>query len=690
MNYFKSELDSLRTTQLMILGAHTFFSVLLFSEDLFLGWESWVVPLIALQLIFCWYLHLMQSYDANVRLHIYALLEMIMFFFYGIHATSFNDLAPVMIIVLLLYTMAAIPEVIWVSMIVYYLTALFDLLFVPETRPPMTTLGITRIVLHFSMILLGGLISRMIIKKGWLAVQEFLGKINDLEETNRRTEEFLTNVSHELRTPINAVIGISSVMIKNDMEPEQKQNLTAVREAGQRLFDQIEDILDHTELRTGRLTVQNENYMISSLIGDLYTDFRTSHRTRVGELILDVDPRLPTLLNGDVRKIKKIMHHLIANSLKFTDQGCVLVRLRGIPKAYGLNLFIEVTDTGIGIEENEIDRITEQFYQTMGGKSKSVGGLGLGLPIVHGLATAMNGFFQIKSVRGRGTTALVSIPQTIIDKTPCMHLEHSEEISAVFYDRPNSYADSRIRDYYNETVLALAQGLGVPLSFATTLDGVMDRVSHGAATHLFTGWAEYHKAEDYFDTIKKKVRVIVGVDEDHATLVREGIHTISLPFNGFAITRELMSKKTIDHGTETFMNRQMICPYVRALVVDDEPMNLVVAKGIFKDYRLITETAGSGKEAIEKCQKSSYDLIFLDHMMPQMDGVETMHRLRKAHPGKTLKIIALTANAVSGAKDMFFAEGFDEFLAKPLEYPELERVLRRLLPDSSITYISAR
>ncbi|MBQ9631796.1 MAG: response regulator, partial [Lachnospiraceae bacterium] len=431
-------------------------------------------------------------------------------------------------------------------------------------------------------------------------------------------------------------------------------------------------------------------YTISSLLGDLYSEIRTSYHLRLEELILDVDPLLPSQLNGDVRKIKKIMRHLISNSLKFTEQGCVLVRLRGIEKPYGLNLFLEVIDTGIGIEDGEIDRLTEQFYQAMGGKSKSVGGLGLGLPIVHGLVTEMNGFFQISSARGRGTRAQISIPQTIIDKAPCMRLEHPERLAAIFYDRPDSYADGRVRDYYNETVIRLARGLGVPLHFATTLGSLEERVAHGGITHVFTGWSEYHNDMDFFDALSEQLKVVVAVDDPHERFVGTGIRTINLPFNGFSVTRELANATAIDHNTETFLNRQMICPYIRALVVDDEPMNLVVAKGIFRDYRLIVETATSGKEAIEKCQSSTYDLIFLDHMMPQMDGVETMHRLRKAHPERTLRIIALTANAVSGAKDMFFNEGFDEFLAKPLEYPELERVLRRLLPESSITYISAR
>ncbi|MBR1628294.1 MAG: response regulator, partial [Lachnospiraceae bacterium] len=185
------------------------------------------------------------------------------------------------------------------------------------------------------------------------------------------------------------------------------------------------------------------------------------------------------------------------------------------------------------------------------------------------------------------------------------------------------------------------------------------------------------------------IHVIVAMNGDEISYLETGILTNKFPLNGFAVVRAMDNDAAKDHSTETFMNRQLICPYVRALVVDDEPMNLVVAKGVFRDYRLIVETANSGREALKKCETEHFDLIFLDHMMPEMDGVEVMHLLRKAHPDAPFHIIALTANATSSARDMFFREGFDEFLAKPLENTELERVLRKLLPESSVTYIAA-
>ena len=160
----KKDWEIRRSAHLLILFTHTFFTFLLISEDIILGWEYWVLPVLMLQLIFCWSMHLFSMYTSSIRIHIFAGFEFLFFFFYGVHETSFYDLAPVMTILLLLYTSAQRREVIIAGMITYYMTAVFDLILIPQVRPELTMLNLTRLALHFSMVTLGGGISLIIIK----------------------------------------------------------------------------------------------------------------------------------------------------------------------------------------------------------------------------------------------------------------------------------------------------------------------------------------------------------------------------------------------------------------------------------------------------------------------------------------------------------------------------------------------
>ena len=681
--------ESVRGIHLLILFSYTIFCIILIIEDLFLNWERWALPLLLFALFFCWGLHLTQRYSPHIRVRFYAICEMMTFFFYGIHETSFYDLAPVIIVILLIYTATEETGLILNFVEVYYLTIIYDLLFNPADRPAMTILSVTRFFLHVLLVLLGGWVSFSFIhmRRGKDAL--FRNRIRQLEDTNQRTEDFLTNVSHELRTPINVVIGISSVMLKKENDGEKHQQLRSIRDAGHRLFEQIDDILDHTELHSGRLQLQNENYMISSLIGDLHSESAFLQPTKDLALIFDIDPSVPAVLYGDSRKIKKILRHLIDNALKFTQTGGAYVCVRSVKREYGVNLQITVSDTGTGISEKDIDRVTEQFFQGNSGRSRSTGGLGLGLPIVSGLISAIGGFLQIKSKEGEGSTIKLSIPQKVVDPSPCMTIDNASGLHIASYNRPDIYEGSRVLDFYTAATTSLAGSLQVDLHSVTKLRRLKLLTRQIALTHVFVGMPEYREDPAFFASLSEQTSVFLLKDAKDLTPLPERIHVIPMPYSSFSIVNALnRNPDTEENGSSSaFGSGQMVCPGIRILVVDDEIMNLVVAKGIFRNYQLIVETAQSGHEALEICRRQDFDLVFLDHMMPEMDGVELMKRMRSEYPDRKWSIITLTANAVSSAREMFFREGFDEFLSKPLEQLEFERVLRKFLPQDTIRYI---
>ncbi len=681
------EQEKQRVTHLIVLLCYTILALGLTVESILLGWDLGAVMLILAGLVACWVLHITGKIPEDIRQWIYVVLTMLTFFFYGIHDTSIYDMATLMTVVIIMYISTEKYSVINLCMAVYFFMMFYDFVFIAGRTMEYTSLMISRTMLHLMLVYMAGRLAKIIIRRRRQERKNTNDIVAALEDTNRRTEDFLTNVSHELRTPINVVTGLTAVMLKTEEDSEKRKNILSVQMAGHRLFSQIEDILDYTEIDTGRIKVTEDTYMISSIVNDIIAGNRMQEQENAPELIFDMDAGIPSLLVGDRRKIKKIIKHLVDNAMKFTKKGGVYVRIFALPKEYGINLCIRVSDTGIGIDEENLSKIKERFYQSNGGRNRRAGGLGLGIPIVCGMTTAMEGFLQIESVEEDGTTVSVSIPQKVADASPCLSVTDRESLCLGCYLRPEKYEVPEVRNYYNETITHMVRGLDLVLHRVFNLEELAKLVSVYQLTHLFIGKEEYEEDKKYFERFDTNTEIVVIAD-DSLVLQREShIKQIRKPFCCLPVISMLNAGPA--KGTDRSEKECMVCPGVRALVVDDEPMNRMVAEGILRDYQMQVKTAESGMKALELCDKEKFDLIFLDHMMPEMDGVETLKRLRKMYTeeGETLTVIAFTANAVSSAREMFLREGFDEFVSKPIEYLELERVLKKVLPKSSIVFV---
>ena len=588
------------------------------------------------------------------------------------------DLAPLMILIMILFSITEKSSIIRLCVITYYLTMCYDFIFVLNHAIEFTALTVTRTLLHLGLVLVSGCLVNLVLKRRKSERVYSDKKIEKLEETNRRVEDFLANVSHELRTPINAVTGISTVMLQKEEEQEKREQLSSVQMAGKRLFGQIEDILDYTEIDTNKIRLSEENYTPSLVVNDLVSEYWLKEEKQT-ELLFDYDTKIPPVLFGDERKIRKILKHLVDNAMKFTQEGGVYVRIFSLKKSYGINLCIEVSDTGVGIAKDELERITERFYQTSTGRNRKVGGLGLGLSIVYGMVRVMNGFMRIESEEGRGTTVTVSIPQQVIID--------SKNLCVACFLMTEKYEVPQVREYYNKMIAHMVKQFDIPLHRVTNRDELEQLLEMTPVTHLFVGEEEYQANKNYLEMTDSKVRIVVVAGKNIILPQEKRIEIIRKPLCTQSVLNILKEKES---DLSKRKKRKMICPGIKVLVVDDEPMNLTVAKGIFENYQMIVKTVISGKEAIAACEKERFDIIFLDHMMPEMDGIETLKQLRKMQKesGQEYIIVAFTANAVSGAKKMFMEEGFDEFVSKPIETMTLERVLCKVLPKSSITYVS--
>lgn len=676
-----------RAVLLMIMISYSIIALVLFAESLLLGWDKAASTLFLLGGIACWVLHFLQVISREQRMWLCVILTMLAFFFFGSHETSLYDLAPVMLGAMLMFSATELYSVIRLCVVVYFVTVGYSLIFVIGRNMEYTPLVVTRLLLHVLLVFMASRLIKSNMRRREDARRELEAEVSHLTEVNRRTENFLTNVSHELRTPINAVTGITAVMLKNESDKEKQKDILAIQSAGQRLYGQIEDILDYTEIDTGRICVVQENYMISSIVNDLVMGGQFDQKDEAPELILDVDMKLPSMLEGDGRKIKKILKHLVGNAVKFTRTGGIYVHIYGMKRDYGINLCICVSDTGEGISPEKLSRITEQFYQSSEGENRKAGGLGLGLSIVQGLVLAMKGFMQIHSEVGKGTTVEISIPQKIADEAHGMILTKKEELCTACYLRQERYKHAKVRNFYNDTISHLAAGLDLTIHRIFHLEELKKLTSIYQLTHLLISRAEYEEDPEWFEALAVRTQVVVIAGGDFKLPPGSRMLLMKKPFFTLPIVHILNAEKT--EQPQMWENMRMLCPGVRVLVVDDEPMNLMVAQGILSDYQMEVKTAESGMEAIEICEKEDFDLLFLDHMMPKMDGVETLHRIRKIleESKRNITAIAFTANAVSGAREMFYREGFDEFISKPIELLEMERVLRRVLPQTKIAYV---
>ncbi len=550
---------NVHTTIIIIL---TIVCVGLSIESFTQTWEFWVPPVLLMGLGSLWVMHISQLGDLSLRENYIVFMCFATAMFHGVHPDSFFDIAIANVLLMVTLSLLGSVKILNGALIQYFVLLFVQIgMAVTKKSVDFSFMTFSTIILDTAAVLSLQYVCRWMIKDRKSLLDEIESSKEAMKTSADDMDDFLVNISHELRTPVNVVNGISSLILKK----EDTEDVRVIRDAGLKLSKEIEDILDYTEIKQGSVLVENEKYSVSSLVNDINKNYGNIRDNEEIEFGISIDPNVPAVMTGDVRKIYKIVSHLIDNAYKFTIKGSVIVLFSSNPREYGVNLVIEVVDTGIGMSRHDIASVSKGFYQANKERNRSSGGIGLGLGVVYGFAHKMDGFVTIESEPGKGTTVRVTIPQKVDD-------------------------EGRFID---------------------------------------------------FEDLKQ---------EKDLKPVFEG---------------------------------------VKVLIVDDEPMNLVVATGMFKDYGMITETASGGREAIDKYLEKDYDIIFMDHMMPEMDGVEAMKIIKHIakENGRYVNVVALTANAISGAKEMFLKEGFDGFIAKPLDISEFERVMKRILPDGSIRYV---
>jgi CheY-like chemotaxis protein len=393
--------------------------------------------------------------------------------------------------------------------------------------------------------------------------------------------------------------------------------------------------------------------------------------------IVNADGDIPNALRGDEIRVRQIFLNILSNAVKYTEKGFVSLSVSGETRGNVAHLTIKVADSGKGIKQEDIKKMFGEYVQFNLSDNVGIEGTGLGLAITHGFVKAMGGDIYVDSQYGKGSTFTVTLPQKILRSEKMAAVVAPQDKSVLLFEPGEIYAGSIQRTLVN---------LGVNCTLIKTHAEFEEKISGRTWPYIFISFDLFENASKVLSQYKPE-SIIVVLAKFGEALSGKDLRILTMPAYSISIANALngvTSGCTFDTGKEGAA--RFTAPEAKVLVVDDISTNLKVAEGLLSPYKMRVDLCASGLEAIEKVKLENYDLIFMDHMMPEMDGIEATERIRAWEAERQgsapfeVPIVALTANAVVGMREMFIEKGFNDFLAKPIEILKLDEVLNRWIP----------
>lgn len=500
----------------------------------------------------------------------------------------------------------------------------------------------------------------------------------EIEKAASMKSDFLANMSHEIRTPMNAVIGMAEMALREDLPPVARDYIHQIKSSGKALLTIINDILDFSKIESGKMDIVPVEYEPMSIINDISNILVTRIKDKNVELILDISPDIPHKLLGDNIRIKQVLLNIANNAVKFTAQGQVVIRMfHTMLSDNMINLCISVEDTGIGIKQEDLGKLFQSFQQLDSKRNRNIEGTGLGLVISRNLIRLMNGEMKVESEYEKGSVFSFSLPQKIIDPASSIQVA----------DAPSIMVIGLLDNFYIKHQLEIdCAHLGVEYR---ELDSVLElsQISTAKAVFLFMEQSRFTAEIETFIKENPELTAVILMSSNSA--IEDELHNLRFVRKPLYTLNEalIFNRDNLHYYDEDsdFIDIDFIAPAAEVLIVDDNAINLTVAEGLLEPLKMKIDTALSGKEAIDKISVHHYDIVFMDHMMPELDGVETTHIIRRFHTEyDDVPIIALTANAMDGTREMFLREGMNDFVAKPIELRTLISKVKTWLPVEKI------
>ena len=494
------------------------------------------------------------------------------------------------------------------------------------------------------------------------------------ETANRAKSDFLSTMSHEIRTPMNVIIGLTNILLRRERSEEDRGYLENIRNSGNALLTIINDILDFSKIESGKMELVEEEYAPMSLLSDMSLMFWNRIGSKDIELLYDIDEKLPSTLYGDSLRIRQIITNLVNNAVKFTDQGFVKLTVR-FEKVDDENakLHMSVEDSGQGIRQEDLGKLFKSFEQVDAKRNHHKEGTGLGLAICYRLVSMMDGTIGVESVYGEGSVFSFTICQKLRGEEPAASLNPET--------RRKSHTISLCMEnvFLRENVESLAGKYGI---------GVVSMEEVQNADVILADETDYGVRRAEFESLAKSGKEVVVLQNPMCESIcsGKGIASVHKPLYSLNFCQLLNHEKVHNGQSSVDQHMNFTAPEARILLVEDNELNSQVALALLEPLKMQIDVAENGQVALNMIRKKHYDLVFMDHMMPVMNGVEATIELRKMPEEyyQKLPVIALTANAVADAKAQFLACGMNDFTAKPIVMKDICHQLKRWLPKGKI------
>ena len=499
--------------------------------------------------------------------------------------------------------------------------------------------------------------------------------IQDAHEANRVKSDFLAKMSHEIRTPMNAIIGMTELALRSSDLDSANNHMITVKQASANLLSIINDILDFSKIESGTLQIVTRKYQFSSLFNDVISIIRMRLIDSPVRFVTFVDSQLPMSLIGDEIRIRQILINILENAVKFTDMGYISFSVRGeVTEEDKVILKMIIKDTGRGIKPEDAEKLFDEYVQ-MSAERNSTEGVGLGLSITRSLVEAMDGEIEVDSVYGEGSVFTVTLPQTIHDKGKLAEIRNPNVTSTLVFER---------REAYVESIDSAMRNLDIDCDIVTNSYDLEHLMTTRSYSFVFISYALYEKNADVFRNSGSSANIIL-LTEFGETIPDSRMTALAMPVHAISIANVLNgSADNFAYSESDESIVRFTASEAKVLIVDDIRTNLIVVSGLLAPYGMQVDLCDGGALAVERVRSKDFDLVFMDHRMPEVDGVEATKRIRALGDEdpyfSRLPIIALTANAIAGMREMFLENGFSDFLAKPIDTVKLNSVLEEWLP----------
>ncbi|MEO1923218.1 MAG: ATP-binding protein [Nautiliaceae bacterium] len=511
--------------------------------------------------------------------------------------------------------------------------------------------------------------------------------VKKAEEATKAKSLFLANMSHEIRTPLNGILGFLELLKTTDLNQEQEEYINTIAQSAKNLLQIVNNILDVSKIESNKISLEIIDFKALDEFENTLEIFATPAAQKKIEYVANISPNLPSVIKGDILKIKEILTNLINNAIKFTPQnGTISVKIlqKEIKKDNKVSIYFEVKDTGIGMSEEQKEKIFEAFAQADESVTRRYGGTGLGLTIVKNYLKLMGSKIEVESEINKGSKFYFTVDFEISNPTPRYEKgKYAGFVCAML----NTQEDSLRKEY----TLEYLSYFGISKIGVNSIEELKQIINKENIKSLIVFYEESDKEE-----VKKISSLEIPTIVVTSYAYKEEIDKLfpyatvfdpTLP-SKIVHALKLAKKQKTNKKTKTSTANQIY--KLKALIAEDNPINMKLLTTTLKSFGVEADKAENGLEAFNKysANPQKYDIIFMDVQMPIMDGIEATQEILEFEKEENLPhtpIIAVTANVLKGDKEKFIGAGMDDYISKPIDKKELLRVLEETAKNKPVT-----